>query len=473
MLNSGSTISVDSVAGGDDACCGVNGNAPCQTLSYAMALINLAQATGVTIHATIDGGGGDWAPDAESYPVILGWGVELVAPGIYFNVGPNDGGIDAILKVDFYPGGKDTSGYASIVGNTSNPIGIGMNAANSVQMQVDSAVAVESLNTLYLANANVNGSLNTSQYTSALAYSVFVLGDLVLGQDRIGTNTGPVQIGNALGQQNTDGWRGIQCQGGTVSDVVLDGGQSTVVIQGQVEFDIEISDGCRVSLSGNPVLGLPPDAGGVGTTACGPVFMNGLSGFHDRIGLQLLGGEVTFNNGIIQCTEVGVNLQDDVTDNLVVNMDNTLVRNNDIGVLGTGGGPVTLTNSTVIYNAVGVVQSTGYADSTVDLSGGGNTVACSYGPAADQWVDGPGVDVYNNTASTMNASNVAWSTPTPDYFSCLNYSGAFGCQCLVDGGCVNDAGSNGMNAVEDARYLGGVITTNNTLSLFALDAGCI
>ena len=125
-FGSDAAIAVDSVNGSDaNACCGIGSNGPCQTLTQAMALINAAQVSNVVITATVAGGGGDWAPAGEVYPITLGWGVELSAPGVYFN---DNAGNAEIFDINFYPGGTDTIGYASIAGTSGSNVFIGMDS---------------------------------------------------------------------------------------------------------------------------------------------------------------------------------------------------------------------------------------------------------------------------------------------------------------------------------------------------------
>jgi hypothetical protein len=49
------------------------------------------QQLAATLYAAVDGGGGDWT-DREAWPVHLGLGVTLVAPGVFF---APSGGTDA------------------------------------------------------------------------------------------------------------------------------------------------------------------------------------------------------------------------------------------------------------------------------------------------------------------------------------------------------------------------------------------
>jgi hypothetical protein len=61
----------------------------------------------------------------------------------------------------------------------------------------------------------------------------------------------------------------------------------------------------------------------------------------------------------------------------------------------------------------------------------------------------------------MKADNVAWDTAGPDYFQCNNTFTVCTCQLTS---CTVAAGANGMDAIEDSTNLGGISTTNNTLS---------
>src|SRR5581483_2277638 len=124
-LVNGITLAVDSVTGSDaTGCCGYNGAGACQTLTHAMSLIAAAGATGVTINATVNGAGGDWGVE-PSYPVTLGWGVELNAPGVNFL----DANQVANLAIfDVAEVGNDTVGYASIVGNGTSQVSVGFDS---------------------------------------------------------------------------------------------------------------------------------------------------------------------------------------------------------------------------------------------------------------------------------------------------------------------------------------------------------
>ncbi len=455
LLSDHGIVNVDGVAGDDGVgCCGVGQNRPCQTITRAMGLIDTARAVNVTINATVDGGGGDWSPPGEVYPVALGWGVELDAPGVYF-LDPGGNNFQTIYVCLYST--NDTVGYASIAGEAAAPVGVGMNSTNTVQSTDLAAVTVAPGNTLYIANASVNGNygdiLNAAKL-DAMAIQV-TSGTLVLGKNETGTVVGTVHIGNALANFNTDGFYGIYCSGSSdapasVTDIAADG-QSSVIIQGQA-VGLTASDYCNVNLSYNPVIG-----SAIASPACADLnYVTGIA----AIGAAT----VTLNNVAIQCqTSNGVATLGDDTGSPSVSINNAVITANDTGVLALGG-RVTVTNSLVIHNRIGVQQDTdGISNGLIDLSGGGNTVICSHGAGSS------GVDVYNNNTSSLNASYVAWDTAGPDYFACD--TSLTTCTCNLSA-CSTTPGSDDMDAVEDSTNLGGIVTTGNTMSPLALDGGC-
>jgi hypothetical protein len=154
-----------------------------------MALIDNSQAKNVIISASMGGTGGDWLQGAETYPIKLGWGAELEAPGVYFL--DRNGSHAEIIDITQYSS-NDTVGYASVVGTVGNVIGIGVSSGLNNQLNDTSAIQVENGQTLYLANALVNGSaVNVST-----AITVAAGGSLVLAQNQSGSNVGTVTIGN-------------------------------------------------------------------------------------------------------------------------------------------------------------------------------------------------------------------------------------------------------------------------------------
>jgi hypothetical protein len=459
-LAAGGTLYVDSVQGSEGVCCG-GAQTPCTTLNEAMAIIDADSLGGTTIVTTVDGGGGDWNPAAESYPVHLGWGVELSAPGVYF-LDPLGNARAAIFDIDNYST-SDTFGYASMVGTAVDPIGVGMNAANTVQTDDTSAIRVAAGNTLYIANANVNGSADNPHQIQCIR---LVAGaTLWPGADQSGAVTGTVTIGNTLGNESTDGYQGIVCdtdgvsRGCTIQDAPLVG-QSALIIQGQEYIDIQAEDFSSITLTSNPVIGVPPSDAGFNTCPSkrDAKLVNGSAA------IQLNGAAtLTFKNGTVQCiaspafqlVSPGTNGPPKAI------IDNTIIRNTDLAIYATAGGIASVTNSTLQYNFVGVQQDTdGVADGTVDLGDGGNTVICSSNVESSTLNMYPGIDVFNTSAATLQASNVAWDTASPDFFTCDTNTPPT-CSCAL-AACSTDAGSNDMDAVSTTDA--GIDTTGNTQS---------
>ena len=149
---------------------------------------------------------GDWTAPTEVYPIVLGWGVELSVPGVFFLDGLGfNGGVsnNEIFDIAQYSTG-DTIGYASIVGAAGNQVGLGMDQAGDQSLDF-SSIQIEASQTLYIANASVNSS--ASNFT--IAISVNPGGGLWFAQDQSGGVTGTVNIGNALNNPATDGFEGI------------------------------------------------------------------------------------------------------------------------------------------------------------------------------------------------------------------------------------------------------------------------
>jgi len=459
-LTTGGTINVDGKKGKDAACCGVNGNTPCLTLTRAMSLIDAAQAQGVTINAYINGlgGGGNWSPKGESYPITLGWGAELSAPAVYF--------FDLktaaeIFDIDFYST-NDTVGYASIAGQMYNPVYIGWDE-NGDEPDTTSSIQVEASNTLYIANATVNGSQNNM----TTAITVAAGGTLMLGQDQSAGNTGTVNIG----QNGQPGWSGIVCQtdsvslGCTITDANLNGTTAVNIVY-QENLDIDAEDFASISLTSNPTIGEPPASPGF--TACAQEYGKPDSQTSDSEAI-LLNGDVTmtFNNGTVQCISGdGFLMKATKEGTPTLNMDSSTIQNVEYGVEATAG-TATISNTTFQYLFTGVDQNTdGTNIATIDLSGGSvggtNTVACAnsvesiYGAGGKNGASA--VAVLDSTTANLNASNTNWDTTAPDEFSCTNAS-LNNCTCEVTAGCTDTAGADGMDAVYDNT--GTVTTTGN------------
>src|SRR5262249_32276007 len=161
-----------------------------------------------------------------------------------------------------------------------------------------------------IANASVNGSFNAESTAIAVGGGA----TLTLGSDQSGENTGTVNIGNSLGATATDGWIGIHCYSNcTVNDAALVG-QSSVVIHGQYQYDIDAEDFSNITLTSKPILGVAPEA--MGFAQC--------TNKQDFMGVYTFGpAAITFKNGIIQCMSgFGVRLDGDFEGTPTANIDN-------------------------------------------------------------------------------------------------------------------------------------------------------
>jgi hypothetical protein len=257
--------------------------------------------------------------------------------------------------------------------------------------------------------------------------------------------TGTVFVGNA----RTKGSYGI-LSSGTVVDVPLGPGVSSVVAQGQAA-DLLVENG-SMTLASNPILGIPPVGIGFGKCAIK----------QDLVGALLIGGTLSLANATIQCQSTGgIGVLGPAT----VTLDSSLIRNCDIG-LAVGSGAVSVTNSLIVYSVIGAEQLMG---GSIDLSGGGNTVVCSstVEDSSQSWST-VGIDVFNAGPNSLNASNVAWDTTGPDSFACSSDLSV--CACSLSS-CTTGPGSNDMDAVTIDGG-GSITTTGNTQSPLAVDAGC-
>ncbi len=457
----GATLAVDSVTGSDStACCGIGTNGACGTLTHAMTLIDAAQAQKVTINATVNGAGGDWAPAGEVYPIVLGWGVELSAPGVYFDdpASPGNGEIFDIANFS----ASDTIGYASIAGtNQANQVWIGMDTLGD-QSADSSAIQVEANDILYVANVTVNGS------AAAQSTAITLVGGatMALGSDESSLITGTVNVG---GPGLTDGWTGIACltangAGCQIVDVQLMA--STIVIQGQENVDIDAENYANITLTSTPTIGVAPNGG---FSSC-PSKAEASSSDGEAV---LLHGQATlsFSNGTVQCVSGdGFTLMANGANVPTLTVTSSTIQNTEAGIHAMAG-TASVSSSIIKFNYIGAEQDTdGTNIGTVDLSGGTvggtNDVVCSSNTesifASPTSTLDPGVCVLNTTTSDLNADNVDWDTVGPDTFSCD--ATLTTCTCELKA-CTNGGGIDGMDAVYDST--GTVTVTGNGLSAIA------
>jgi len=434
-------LAVDAVLGDDAvACCGFFGAKPCRTLSHALSLVAAGPTTDVVIRATVNrAASGDWNPEQEVYPIELGWGAELSAPGIFF-AGSGNSGL-AIFELSADAGAQS----GSIVGTGVNPVRIGMDQEGD-QLMESAAISDGPGSTLYLANVDVNGS--------TVGTAIDANGStLILGQDRSGAVIGPIQIGNDLANPQPIGGTGIECDTCVLSDVPMNG-SSSVVIFGQSQADIESQFGSVISLTSAPVLGIAPSSLGFNTCPSKP----------DQSGLRLRGTmTLSLDGATIQCMSLyGIAALDDGAGGMPsLTVTKTTIQNTDLALVDEAGS-VAVSDSVIRYNSIGVSQGGSiFRNGSVDLSGGQdggrNTVACS--SSIESGSSYPGVSIWNGGINALNASNVDWDTPGPDLFSCDE--NLANCTCQIHA-CTVVPGADGMDAVVSSS--GTILTTGNGLS---------
>ncbi len=458
----GQSLSVDNATGTDAACCGYGSVGSCQTLTRAMSLVNglnsLTPGTVATITATVNAGSGDWTNN-ETYPISLGWGVQLTAAGVYFT---DTAGGATIFDIALQPGETTPANPVTLQGNgnlTPNAIVIGSDTLGNLTSDA-SAITVEANETLNVAFANVY------EATGNAGISVLSSATLTLDQNASGgaLNLGPfaggvlpngTAISPALGN-------GIACTG-TISDSNSTAAHSVVGTGQAISIDAE--SGCALTLTDNPTFGWPTIGGytGAGSGCTGnPTPMDG-------IGVLANGSAtVSLSNASATCMiQYGIEANDSNATAALpsVTLSNVTIENCAQAGVYAAAGSVTVSSGTIDHNFIGVDQEN---DAILDTVGvtlndgtmtNNTTVICN----SNQETTGtgnPGIDVYNNSSGVMTADYVNWDnwydpngdatvSDSTDVFYC---DATFTCQCEVfdstaTPACINTAGSNDMDLV--------------------------
>ena len=401
-----------------------------------MTSIDAAQAQDVVIQASVNSIGGDWLAGGEVYPIKLGWGAALSAPGVYFS---DLGEVQAEI-FDVTPfSANDKVGYASIYGTVAQPVFIGM-SQNGTQSQDLSAVKIEANQQLYISNADLNGS--AVDHTAAL--TVAAGASLTLGTDQPSVTTGTVFIGNALNTEATDGWNGIVCEadntaatGCTITDATLV--VSSVVIQGQEGEDIDAENYASIALTSKPTIGIAPAAAGFGKCAGVKPDGSGMGlGSGEAVLLHGL-ATVAFDNGLVQC--IGANgfeltSSSKGSPTLTPGPKARHPEHFETAVYACGGRRHDLELRPFSSTTTACVQSYDSTHSSaIDLSGGavgGNNVICSSNrESVNGGAVNPGVPVVTGTNHhrRFNASLVGLGIPPDrDLFACGSLSSFAPCE---------------------------------------------
>ncbi len=460
-LQAGGSMAVDSILGDDAvACCGTPGKQPCQSITHAMVVVAAAQLRDVTLLATVDGGAGGWGSPTETYPILLGWGAELKAPGVGFGDprwGPGANPNRIIFTIGRVSSNDDV-GYASLVGTdtASNWLFI-LQPTNLMDIQVQSG------STLYLANVLIDNTVIGVPITgTGSAIDVAAGASLVLGADKAGAVTGTVELSSV--------YTGIECEGGeqgdlgcSVSDVPLNGASSLLIASDDVGTDtvnvgISAGDNTSISLKSAPNIGYELEPFGQLNCGLGPKPAPGVGQ-----GVVLNGtASMTFENGRVGCIHnQAFYLEASPSGVPSLTLSNTLITETGLGVYASAGTAI-ISGSIFQDNGGGVEQDTdGTNSATIDLSGGGvdgggNVIVCSN----KVWsAVAPGVSVLNRTSLPLNASNVSWDTSGPDVFECDAQLRNCACE---SSGCSAVPGSDSMDAVYEST--GTITTTGNQLS---------
>jgi hypothetical protein len=409
----GATVYVDGLLGSKANCCDSPTSA-CLTVTQAMKLIAASSATGTTLSVSWNGASGvraDWAPaGGETYPVHLGLGVTLKAPGIFF--APPPAGFGQQIDVfDVYSyGGSDTA-RVTIEGDPAvDYVFIGFDSLQTNLLSTGSAVnaGVGSAVPLTLTKVWMNGQ--------AEALNLGPGANVRLGPD-------PVIIGSGASTPNpfpgvSSGGSGITCQGSAAARATLQddpAGTQVLQIDSQAEFHfgggaMVLSDNCDVSLTQGPTFGPPPPCAASKLDGEG-ILLNGSS----TLSLGHAAIQCLYNHGI----DLGEAFSGGGSPSLA--LDSTLIQfTGQAGLKVAGGSVGPVKNSTVYHCRFGATLAFG-ATGSIDLSGGGNVVTCSTSTESGAFGQPtvPGINIWNQSADLgINAANLLWEVAPPALWSC-------------------------------------------------------
>jgi hypothetical protein len=286
------------VVGSDEGCCGTTIEKACATLTRALALIGSSNQSGLTLEARVDGDGGLWRPaGGERWPIVLGLGLTLSAPGLAFDRPAGAPGIAFLVRglIPGDDGGVTMRGGPASAGGVPSLLQVGFpfdDAGSGTEIAIEDGVAGDGGPnglSLSLSDVQING-LEIGLQVGPKAFVTLGPGPLLIGSPADG---GPL------------GGRGLVCEGtevgsvlesafvndylnGTTTDLP-DAGVSphSLEVIGQPIADVDIGDSCFLDLMRVPILGPDGDC----TAARG-----------DPIGLRVRGAaEVALSGGLINC----------------------------------------------------------------------------------------------------------------------------------------------------------------------------
>jgi hypothetical protein len=430
----------------------------------------LTTNSAITLNATVDGGAGDWKGNGEMYPIALGWGVTLSAPGVFFT---DPGGMApevfdvAVQSGESSPGSTVT--IEGVSGPPASPVVVGTDSSGNVVADT-TTILVESNETL---NANgvivweASGNTGINLQTSA-----------TLDVDNKSAG-GTLQLGGALpdGTANTNLMgTGLLCNG-TVDDSNALASHS-VIGQGET-VSIDAEDGCSLTLTDLPMFGWGT-AGGYTNAGQG---CSANANPMDGTAIQANGNASVFLSTVnITCmSNYGVSStntnSETTTPTVTIGGGKTAIENCGLAGVYVTAGSVTVQAGSIDHNFIGVdIENDSFDTPSVTLNDGNmlnnTTVICN----SNQETGGsnPGIDVFNNSTGNVAADYVNWDQwydpnggatgTTTDIFWCD--SSNFSCTCEVLDSSMATACKNSGN--DDLDLVmggdGGAITGSQTSS---------
>jgi hypothetical protein len=408
---------VDGTLGIDRPCCGSGkGAGACASIAYAAGLATGSGVMPTTLAVANPPNGKDWVGD--KFPITLGQGVILSAPGLFFSTSWVDGG--RLFSVT-NPQQTGNPAPTVIEGSAAAPIHMGYDSqGNTIAGTLDIDVAGATLN---LLNAELRASpaVGLGNETGIQVAA----GTLSLGSDGLGGN-GTVWIGHpdaALGNV------GIHC---TTGGVVTDQGATTspsVWIQ-NVKVGIDVESGCLINLTSGSRFGLAlNDAGGCDSY---PDF--------EEVYIDGLQASAIVSNATFECASSSGLAESGpfVGDNDLFQFCKTGIG---LNVLFPDAGPMRLTNSTARHNDIGI-----YVVGPVDLSQG-NSITCNQGsgmypvPIFVPWA-GLSVTLYSAFIASPDLRNIQWDHAGAGHtraWRCDGTDDAGPCTCSGDPNCPQGA----------------------------------
>jgi hypothetical protein len=437
----------------------------------------LSPGTLITLSALVDGGVGpqDWN-NRETYPVSLGWGVTLSAPGVYFA----DGTSSEIFDIAVQPG-EDAGNIVTIQGSADGGfVVVGTDSSGNIAAD-PTAITIE-------ANAILNVNyLDVYEQTSNTGISLSDMSStLYLDQHCSG---GPLNLGPLAGGNLPNGVApsvnmglGIDCFG-TITDANSCAGNS-LIGQGQL-VSLAVENEGWVNLAKAPLFGWPTAGGYTGADAgcMGNPKMDGTA-------VEAFGGAtVSLTNATITCMDTeGVYTDNPKGDpnTPVVSLTNITIRNCGYAGLSVSAGSVTVNSGTIDHNYRGIDMENDVSLDAVSVtlndgsSSNNTTISCNSN--LESGGADPGIDVFNNSSGTVTADYVNWDhwydpnmdttvADSTDIFSCSGFLSPNSCLCQVFdstgvGACADSAGSDGMDLVI-GEFSGSQTSTNGAQAVGA------